>query len=105
MISIAFESVQVVVEDEVPALHDHYLSNLDRLWEAAIDWGFWSWSRHGDFAIMSAELELAVWSLHGERQWTTYVEPPWTYALNHESLELDVMGKKSVFPVATGPRR
>lgn len=54
---------------------------------------------------MSAELELAVWSLHGERRWSTFVEPPWPYAVNHDSLELAVMGKKSVFPVATGPQR
>jgi hypothetical protein len=54
---------------------------------------------------MSAELELAVWSLQGERCWATFVEPPWTYSVRNETIELDVIGTKSSFPLAIGPQR
>jgi hypothetical protein len=38
-----------------------------RLWEDVADVGFWSWSRHGDVVLMSAEIELAAWSIDGRR--------------------------------------
>jgi len=75
-----------------------------RLWldQAAI--GFWGWSRFGDLIFMSAEIELAAWSIDGRKLWTTYVEPPWTFLVSNEEVHLDVMGDKSSFPAATGPR-
>lgn len=50
-----------------------------RLWEDAADFGFWSWKRHGNVVLMSAELELAAWDLEGEKLWSAPVEPPWDY--------------------------
>jgi len=75
-----------------------------RLWVDSADCGFWSWSRHGDLVVMSAELELAAWTIAGEKRWTMFVEPPWSYTVSEGTLELDVMGSISTFPVATGPR-
>ena len=66
--------------------------------------GFWAWDRFGDFVVMSAELELAAYSIDARRLWTTKVEPPWTYSVQDGNIHLDVMGKKSSFPIATGPR-
>jgi hypothetical protein len=80
------------------------LNRVCRVWEDSTDPGFWSWTRHDDVIVMSAELELAAWNLHGEKLWTTFVEPPWDYAVHTDDVHLDVMGLKSVFPLRTGPR-
>jgi hypothetical protein len=74
-----------------------------RLWLDAADLGFWGWRQHGDFVVMSAELELAAWSPAGEKLWSMFVEPPWSYSVEGDNLELDVMGSIRTFPVATGP--
>jgi hypothetical protein len=76
-----------------------------RLWEDVADVGFWGWKRHGDIVVMSAEVELAAWDLHGRKLWSTFVEPPWDYEIWDTQLELDVMGKKSSFSARTGPIR
>lgn len=74
-----------------------------RLWEDATDVGFWGWARHGDVVVMSAELELAAWDLHGRKLWSAYVEPPWDYALRGDVVVLDVMGNVTEFPLRDGP--
>ena len=74
-----------------------------RLWEDEADTGFWGWRRHGELVIMSAELELAAWTVGGEKRWTTFVEPPWEYSVRDGKVELDVMGTKSTFSVGDGP--
>jgi len=74
-----------------------------RLWEDTADTGFLCWARHGDTIVMSAELELAAWDLLGRKLWSTYVEPPWVYNVSGGSLNLDVMGAKSMFNLITGP--
>lgn len=74
-----------------------------RLWEDEADTGFWGWQRHDDIVVMSAELELAAWTTAGEKRWSTFVEPPWDYSTRAGSVELDVMGTKSCFPLETGP--
>jgi len=74
-----------------------------RLWEDSADTGFWSWDRFGDFVLMSAELELAAWDTRARKLWTTFVEPPWSYTVHEGKVCLDVMGKVSSFPLATGP--
>jgi hypothetical protein len=74
-----------------------------RLWIDTTEFGFWGWARHGDRVILSAELELAAWDLHGRKCWSVFVEPPWDYKVLGEMIELDVMGTKSSFPVDTGP--
>jgi hypothetical protein len=79
------------------------LAQPRRLWSDQADTGFWSWPRHADTILMSAELELAAWDLAGRKLWTTFVEPPWEYAAEAGTVLLDVMGKKSCFPLTTGP--
>lgn len=74
-----------------------------RLWEDVADVGFWGWKRHGDVVLMSAELELAAWDVRGRKLWSTFVEPPWNYQVRDAQVELEVMGKKSLFPTKAGP--
>jgi len=74
-----------------------------RLWEDTADYGFWSWDRHGEVVLMSAELELAAWDTAGRKLWTTFVEPPWSYRVVADTVHLDVMGRESQFPLHRGP--
>jgi len=74
-----------------------------RLWEDAADVGFWHWSVHRSAVLMAAELEFAAWTRGGEKLWTAFVEPPWSYRVIGERVQLDVMGKKTEFPVSAGP--
>lgn len=74
-----------------------------RLWIDEAELGFWRWKRSGNRVVMSAELELAVWDITGEKLWTTFVEPPWSYHVDGSSIRLDVMGTISKFPIDTGP--
>jgi len=80
------------------------LNEMRRLWSDEADTGFWGWARHSEAIVMSAELELAAWDLKGRKLWTTFVEPPWEYRVREGVIELDVMGKKSSFALAIGPR-
>lgn len=79
------------------------LAQPARLWEDVADTGFWGWARYGEVVIMSAELELAAWTLEGTKLWTTFVEPPWSYEVTDDVLELDIMGVKSEFSLRGGP--
>lgn len=79
------------------------LRNHRKLWEDEADVGFWSWQRHGDIVLMSAELELAAWGIRGERLWRVSVEPPWSYAARDGVVVLDVMGEISEFSLQAGP--
>lgn len=74
-----------------------------RLWVDHADMGFWSWSRFGEFILMSAELELAAWTRAGVKLWSTFVEPPWQYDVVNDIVHLDVMGTMSSFDIARGP--
>lgn len=74
-----------------------------RLWEDEAYYGFQGWRRHGGIVLMSAELELAAWDLEARKLWTTEVEPPWGYVVHSELVTLDVMGRKTEFPLAAGP--
>ena len=76
-----------------------------RLWEDTADAGFWGWQRHEGAVVMSAEIEMAAWDLRGQKLWSTYVEPPWTYSVDGGMVKLDVMGSISAFDLRTGPRR
>jgi hypothetical protein len=76
-----------------------------RLWHDEAEMGFWFWRRHRDVIVMSAELELAAWDIHGQKLWTTFVEPPWGYTVREATLSLDVMGTVTSFPLASGPER
>jgi hypothetical protein len=80
------------------------LETAERLWQDEADTGFWFWRRHGNFILMSAELEFAAWDLEGRKVWSTFVEPPWTYSLDDDRVVLDVMGDIRRFPVRLGPK-
>lgn len=79
------------------------LKLIRRKWEDTADTGFWNWARFGDVVLMSAELEFAAWSYRGEKLWSTFVEPPWTYAVCGTTINLDVMGQRSEFSLNRGP--
>ena len=81
----------------------YLLDGPRKLWEDVADVGFWGWARHDDVVLMSAELELAAWDIHGRKLWSTFVEPPWDYEVIDGRVELDVMGKKSSFLISVGP--
>lgn len=79
------------------------LESVARIWEDTADTAFWSWCRHGDVVVMSAEVELAAWDVRGRKLWTAFVEPPWEYAVEGDVVHLDVMGSKSTFSLRSGP--
>ena len=81
----------------------YHLDRPRRLWVDENNAGFWGWAQHGDVALMSAELELAAWDRNGRKLWTMFVEPPWTYRVESGMVDLDVMGRLSSFPIASGP--
>lgn len=64
--------------------------------------GFWSWRRVDNLIVMSAELELAVWNIHGEKLWSRFVEPPWHYDIEGDTLLLNIMGNSIRLTLATG---
>jgi hypothetical protein len=74
-----------------------------RSWIDEAEVGFWAWQQHDDVVLMSAELELAAWSTDGEKLWTTFVEPPWSYVVEEQRVRLDVMGELRVFSLSDGP--
>jgi hypothetical protein len=76
----------------------------NRLWIDEAVLGFWEWQRHGDVVLMSAELELAAWDIHGRKLWAGFVEPPWSYEVQGEMVHLDIMGEVSSFPLVQGPK-
>ena len=78
------------------------LSRPVRLWEDEADFGFWSWSLHGQFVLMAAELELAAWDVSGRKLWSRFVEPPWEYSVANEIITVDVMGVVSSVRIQTG---
>jgi hypothetical protein len=73
-----------------------------RQWQDDAEIGFWGWRLHDDVVVMSAELELAAWTTNGDKLWTIFVEPPWSYSIEGAKLRLDVMGEISEFPLRTG---
>jgi hypothetical protein len=81
------------------------LDGPTRIWEDMTDCGFWGWARHGDFIVMSAELEMAAWDIHGTKRWATFVETPWEYSVAEGIVHLNVMDRLSNFALDTGPRR
>jgi hypothetical protein len=76
-----------------------------RLWQDTTDVGFWSWDLHEGIVVMSAELEVAAWTQDGKKLWSTFVEPPWQYAVAGGWITLDVMGTERSFSLAEGPRK
>jgi hypothetical protein len=56
-----------------------------------------------DVVVVSAELELAAWDVSGRKLWSTFVEPPWEYDVDADIVRLDVMGRRTQFPLVGGP--
>lgn len=79
------------------------LDQPEKLWEDSADIGFLSWEQYDNYAIMSAELELATWDLDGNKLWSTFVKPPWAYTIHTDRIFLDVMGVTTNFPIQQGP--
>ena len=75
----------------------------EQLWEDVADAGFWFWARFEDVIVMSAELEMAAWDIHGHKLWSMFVEPPWHYAISEAEVLLSVMGRTRTFSLRTGP--
>lgn len=74
-----------------------------RRWEDTADVGFRGWQRHGSVIVMSAEIEMAAWTVDGVKVWTTFVEPPWSYDVTDGTVRLDVMGTITSFALENGP--
>ena len=74
-----------------------------RLWEDTADSGFLEWSREGDVVLMSAELELAAWDTMGRKLWSMPLEPAWEYHVSGGQVHLDVLGRRTLFPLRAGP--
>ena len=75
---------------------------IAKLAHEEVEVGFWQWHLHGQFVLMSAELEFAVWSTSGKKLWSHFVEPPWHFTTNGELITLDVMGDQKIFNVQSG---
>jgi hypothetical protein len=73
------------------------------LWEDSADTGFWGWEKYQDVLLMSAELELAAWNIRGEKLWSTFVEPPWDYYLDGDTIHIEVMGVAASVRLYEGP--
>jgi hypothetical protein len=54
---------------------------------------------------MSAELELAAWTVAGTKLWSMFVEPPWNYTVEGARMRLEMLGRVAQFPLRQGPNR
>ncbi len=75
----------------------------EKVGQESAEQGFHAFERHGQYVIMRAELELAVWTIQGKKQWSQFVEPPWSYRVEQEAMSVDVIGHVLSFPLSTGP--
>ncbi|PZR31072.1 MAG: hypothetical protein DI538_21615 [Azospira oryzae] len=61
--------------------------------------GFWGWSKHGDYIIQQEETELGVFNLKGEKLWETFVSPPYEFNIDGEDIILkfdDVIERRNL---------
>src|SRR5258708_17236896 len=79
------------------------LAPVEKVGQESAELGFQAFERYGQFVIMRAELEVAVWTIQGKKQWSQFVEPPWTYRVEQDAMSVDVMGHVLTFPLSTGP--
>ena len=78
------------------------LSPYKKIHEESPECGFWGWSTHNDLVIMTGELELAAWNNLGEKLWSKFVEPPWYYEVQEETITTNVMDYEESFNIYTG---
>jgi hypothetical protein len=83
-------------------VHAYILDSGEKLWDDEVNTGFWNWQRFGNTVVMSAELELAAWDIQGNKLWSIFVEPPWDYVVEGNTITVDVMGRKASFSLS-GP--
>jgi hypothetical protein len=74
-----------------------------RLWQDEAEFGFWHWRVHDNLVLMAAELGFAAWDTQANKLWSTFVEPPWSYRIQDDTITLDVMGTVSRFSLRSGP--
>lgn len=79
------------------------LRDPEQLWEDHIEYGFLGFGRYDDTVLVSGELSLDAFDLVGQRRWSMFVEPPWSYSVQGEQITLDVMGRTQTFHLHTGP--
>ena len=85
------------------AAYDRRDGRWQLTWRDTAELGFWGWSRSSQVILMAAELQFAAWTVSGEKLWSRFVEPPWSYSVEGDSVRLDVMGTVTVFPLAGPP--
>lgn len=73
-----------------------------RLWEDVADCGFWRWCHYDNYVLMSAESEFGAWDEYGNKLWSTFVEPPWSFELAETTAEIDVMGELRTHQLSDG---
>lgn len=78
------------------------IERRERIFEDCVDYGFWCWTRQEDYVLMSSELEFGVWRKTGEKLWSVFVEPPWSFNVSGENVELDIMGQVKILKLETG---
>ena len=64
--------------------------------------GFWGWEQRGNIVLMSSELDFAAWDSSGSKLWSKSVEPPWSFKVNEDQVQLVIMGRQSSFNLRTG---
>jgi hypothetical protein len=70
---------------------------------ADADREFWGWGRHEDTVLMAAEQELAALDIYGWKRWATFVEPPWDYRVEGDTVHLTVLDVPVSFSLKHGP--
>lgn len=70
-----------------------------REWEHEVHVMAWGLVRHGDWIVLSGELELVAWDLDGVRRLTAAVEPPWSYEIHDGQVRLDIDGVVTMVPL------
>lgn len=65
-----------------------------KLWQYDLTGGFWQWERSQDRIIMSSENELSVWNTSGQKRWDYFVEPPWHYTIEEDTIQVHMNGKQ-----------
>jgi hypothetical protein len=75
-----------------------------RHWVDEAELGFWGWRQHGDVVLMSAEIELAAWTVTDDKLWTTFVQPPWFYRITGNEVLSEVMDTTTTVNITIGPQ-
>lgn len=69
-----------------------------KLWELLLSGsGFRLWSKHRDYVLMSAEMEMSVWDARGRWLWSRPVKPPWSYSIKDGIVRLKSADETSFF--------